>query len=756
MKSRVVQFIKETVLVQGFEEVGDEVEKKEESSAGQSAAAIVCAALKLWTTFVTVTADPSNTQNKDTDRGEERSEEDVEDEDEDADADSNESGETEMPADVNDLVSALFECIACEGATVCGLEIDGTVARLAVYESAALCAVECIRLCVVGRLLQVGHWHRLGWAFLAPNEGMRKRLLGALNTVIQTTAVHPRFLAYPCLFATDDVLAPIAEQGLMFAVRRLRSTHDGLCGLAIEKNSDKLRALAEINMPETVLPYVLHLLSYHPDFPTSSSIEDEADKRRLKGITKNLRMVTDTLLNSLQDDIGNLSFLLKQVNMISQHYEDSTDSENIGLNFVTILATKILSEKIKTQENVLAYPGDVRLPIELFQLRKGNAKRGRNVLEGLGDVDQAIEKVLKKGGRQAGGKRMLGRNVLKNKSVSPKRRTQASPKIRIAFDRLTDKNENDDEEGEDDTEKGGSSRARVPKKAKLSKARLPVEAPERASSRLQRGGGRPSVSYEEKEESDDEMEGWEAAAAEISLSQSQRLSKGSGTGSGTGTGGRTGSVAGTGTGSGLRREPSSALSGQKRGRKDESEQEEAEESAGGDSADDDDFNAAIKITNLNVKKQASSSSSSSSSSKHAATTATTASAAATKEMKSRPGSKKEEPYSDRIARSPEKKDYTSASPSQSPVSPLSPVVASSDDSPSKKENESDDYEQDRTEEDTEEAEEEEEEEEEDSEDVRPNRRSKAQPKKPVSRPTVNPSKLQEQKKVRLPRVLYVR
>jgi hypothetical protein len=747
VKSRVLQFIKETVLVQGFEGVGDEVEIEEESSEGRSVAAIVCAALKLWTSFVTVTADPSNTQNKDTDRGEERSEEDVEDEDENADADSNESGETEMPADVHDLVSVLFECIACEGATVCGLEIDGAVARLAVYESAALCAVECIRLCVVGRLLQVGHWHRLGWAFLAPNEGMRRRLLGALNTVIQTTAVHPRFLAYPCLFATDDTLAPIAEQGLMFAVRRLRSTHDGLCGLAIEKNSDKLRALAEINMPETVLPYVLHLLSYHPDFPTSSSIEDEADKRRLKGITKNLRMVTDTLLNSLQDDIGNLSFLLKQVNMISQHYEDSTDSENIGLNFVTILATKILSEKIKTQENVLAYPGDVRLPIELFQLRKGNAKRGRNVLEGLGDVDQAIEKVLKKGGRQAGGKRMLGRNVLKNKSVSPKRRTQASPKIRIAFDRLTDKNENDDEEGEDDAENGGSSRARVPKKSKLSKARLPVEAPERASSRLQRGGGRPSVSYEEKEESDDEMEGWEAAAAEISHIQSQRLSKGSRTGSGAGTG------RGTGTGTGLRRESSSALSGQKRGREDEEEQEEAEESAGGDSADDDDFNAAIKKTNLNVKKQAASSSSSSSSSKLAAATATaTATAAANKEIRSRPGSKKGEPYSDRIVRSPEK-DYTSASPSQSPVSPLSPVVASSDNSPRKKENESDDYEQDRTEEDTEEAVEEEEE---DSEDVRPNRRSKVQPKKPVSRPTANPSKVQEQKKVSLPRVLYLR
>ena len=749
VKDRVLRFIKETVLVHGFEGIEDEDEIDEGNGGGRSASGIVCAALKLWTSFVTVTADSLNHQNKHSNRAEERSEDNGEDENEEKEAegesDGNESEESDMPADVHDLVHVLFECIGCEGASVCGLELDGSVARLAVYESAALCAVECIRLCVVGRFLQVGHWHRLGWAFLASNDGMRRRLLSALNAVIQTTAVHPRFLAYPCLFATDDVLAPIAEQGLMFAVRRLRSTHDGLCGLAIEKNSDKLRALAEINMPETVLPYVLHLLSYHPDFPTSSSIEDEADKRRLKGITKNLRMVTDTLLNSLQDDIGNLSFLLKQVNMISQHYEDSTDCENIGLNFVTILATKILSEKIKTQENVLAYPGDVRLPIELFQLRKGNPKRGQNVLEGLGDVDQAIEKVLKKGGRMAGNKRALGRNVLKSKSVSPKKRTQPSPKVKIIVDRLIDKENNIDDDDGNNGEKGGgsASRAKVPKKAKLSKARLPIEAPERVSSRLQRGGGRPSVSYEEKEESDDEMEGWEAAAAEISLSQSNRLSKGSGTG--------TGSAGRTGTGS--VRESFSGLSGQKRNRKEaDDEQEGTEESAKDESADDDDdddYNAAIRKTILKPKQSSASSSSSSSSSSARIATVNTM------QSKNHPISKKEEDYSDRTESSPEKKDDASASPSQSPVSPLSPVVASSNNSPGKKENEHNRHVQGRVgqdegEERSEEQSEEEEEEEESSEDVRPNRRSKVQPKKPpsCSAATAKVLKPQEQKKVR--------
>ena len=84
--------------------------------------------------------------------------------------------------------------------------------------------------------------------------------------------------------------------GLMFAVRRLRSTHDILTGRAFHEDSSELRSLAEVNMPESVLPYVLHLLSYHPDFPTSSKIENDSDKRKLKNIMRNLRMVIDTLI----------------------------------------------------------------------------------------------------------------------------------------------------------------------------------------------------------------------------------------------------------------------------------------------------------------------------------------------------------------------------------------------------------------------------------------------------------------------------
>ena len=74
--------------------------------------------------------------------------------------------------------------------------------------------------------------------------------------------LHPKFLAYPCLFATDEALYPHAEQALGFAVQRLRRTHEELCSQAISQsgNIERLQRLADSLMPETVLPYLLLVL----------------------------------------------------------------------------------------------------------------------------------------------------------------------------------------------------------------------------------------------------------------------------------------------------------------------------------------------------------------------------------------------------------------------------------------------------------------------------------------------------------------
>lgn len=413
---------------------------------------------------------------------------------------------------MSDLVEALFDCIEVDGARACGCEIDGSAERGLVFETAACCAIKLLRLVVVGECLEVEKWHRLGWTLITHNEGTRKRLVGIFNSVIQTSSVHPRFLAYACLLATDEALVSDAEKALMFAVKRLRQTHDQICGRAMMEDSNDLRTLAEMSMPEALLPYVLHLLSYHPDFPTSSSVEDEASKRRLKGIYKNVRLITETLLNSVvSSGEDNLSYLLKQVNTISQHYTDATDSDNIGLNFVTLLATKILSEKIRNVDDVKANAGDVRLPPELFKLKKESRGGGRG--DALIEADSAMDKVLhSKGGR---GHKVKGRPPGRPAATSGRVGGLGPAKSKVA----TISNDEDEENSEEKV----SKKRKVEKKVKVVKAvkRLAVEPqPQRVSSRHSGSGGRKvSVDYNEKDESDDEVERWENAQAEISNSQ---------------------------------------------------------------------------------------------------------------------------------------------------------------------------------------------------------------------------------------------
>ena len=392
VKTRVLDFITADLLVDDFTGLhGDD---------GYSAAAAISPALELWTHMVSLSegarelrqqergSGPRTSAAKKGHRKRGSTEPDVSDEEEqDGDL---EQDPDELSSELQELMQTLFACIEAEGATVGSVPMDkDKSSRDVVYETATMCALDLIRLKSVGHHIQVDQWHRLGWALLNPKEQTRARLLERLNTVIQTSPVHQRFLVYPCLFATDETLEATAQRGLLFAVKRLRSTHESLCGSAIATDSDELRAMAEMHMPEGILPHALHLLSYHPEFPESSTMENELDKKRCRNIVKNLRMIHNVLMSTLPEGTNNLSFLLKQVNMIDQHYEDATDADNIGLNFVTRLCAKLLSEKIKTAENVAAYPGDVHLPSELFSLRKATRNKfgALDDREGLEEAD---------------------------------------------------------------------------------------------------------------------------------------------------------------------------------------------------------------------------------------------------------------------------------------------------------------------------------------------------------------------------------
>ena len=227
VKKKILDFIQKEILVKKFEEYSSE------HSQGYSISETVCAAIKLWSALVTVTAESKENENnirklkkenknknmkenKNKNMKENKNKTEYENNEESENENENEEEEEEemkMSNDINDLINVLYEIIDSHGSCVGELEIDGTNARNDVYEAAATSLVGMIKLRSVGLYLSVEKWHQLGWIFLTTNDKIKRNVLLALNTIIQTTAVHPRFLSYSCLLATDDVLAPMAEQG---------------------------------------------------------------------------------------------------------------------------------------------------------------------------------------------------------------------------------------------------------------------------------------------------------------------------------------------------------------------------------------------------------------------------------------------------------------------------------------------------------------------------------------------------------------
>ena len=271
----------------------------------------------------------------------------------------------------------------------------------------------------IGRQLTTDAWKKLGWSLMHADEGVRRVLVQQLFMTLQTTSVHLRFLVYPLLLMTETRYAAMAEHALYFNVMRLRRTHEVISAKAVATQSDSMQSKAKDNMPENVMPYVLYLLSYHPEFPTTTTVESESDRRKLRKMATIIRTAVKVLAETLPGEENNIAFLLKQVNMIQGHYEDRHDVENLGLHFVTRLTTKILNERVRTDDNVQEYRGDVGLPMELFRLRRDHVKPGLRgaaqdlivnaVQEGMLEAETAIDRALAGNKKGGGGGMFTGR-----------------------------------------------------------------------------------------------------------------------------------------------------------------------------------------------------------------------------------------------------------------------------------------------------------------------------------------------------------
>ena len=217
---------------------------------------------------------------------------------------------------VKQLVETLFNCLDEYGNSLGVQNFTTTSSKAIVFETAATCSLGFIRVQSIGKKLQTDAWKKLAWVLIHEDSDLRKSLAKTLFSIIQTSSVHLKFLVYPILYATDEELNPIAEKSLLFNIKRLRRTHEVMSQKAMMEENDELHERASDNIPENILPYVLYLLSYHPDFPTSTSCDNDGDIRRLKKIATIVRMVVKVLVDSLSSEENNIAFLLKQVNMI--------------------------------------------------------------------------------------------------------------------------------------------------------------------------------------------------------------------------------------------------------------------------------------------------------------------------------------------------------------------------------------------------------------------------------------------------------
>jgi hypothetical protein len=408
----------------------------------------------------------------------------------------------ELSNELNDLITNLFNSIQSNGEKILNISANNKVDCNNILETAACCAFHLIKIQTVGKNFSTLQWQTLGWTLInTDNEITKRKLLNSLNVTIQTSVVHPRFLAYSCLLAGDENCSLIAEQALMFAVKRWRCTYELTLTTADSEKSNKLRKLAEDNMPEHILPYVLHLLSYHPDFPITASLDTDADKKRMKTLVKCVKMILSVLLDSLANQADNLSFLLKQVQMISQYYQDRNDPDNVGLHFVARTTAKLLNERVKTAENMQSYPRDINLPMDLY-IHRSNCKSGTNgnnnsidigvIVPGLEDAEVAIDKALS-GGKNRWGKGTSSELFSFVSGTPAKNQTKRKRNIKID----SNQDENDDI-------------VTVSSKKKNVKKELPVEMPSRISSRSKS----KTVTYIEPEESEKEVELWEKEMAE--------------------------------------------------------------------------------------------------------------------------------------------------------------------------------------------------------------------------------------------------
>jgi hypothetical protein len=312
--------------------------------------------------------------------------------------------------------------------------------RTAIRTTSALALLRLCdaRLALDKRFLSPARWHTLSGVFLDDEKVCRDRLLLELGLMLTGNgkfgkckgagqAVIPslRFFAFVvfCVDGEHGAAHCGANGNAAYVGKRSQNTKieasEGVVFLrkAYEETSAQARArgpaaeeefekkMKTVLMPEYVVPYAFHLLSFRRETPSagaSAQGDDEyADdvESQSRVLRKRLKWLFDPLVMSLGDSARNISFLLRMVEMLGKLFQptmppekreipssnlDTTQGgdeldwqlQTSKLQAVCSTAREVLLAYVKKDVNLAPYPGSIQVPGHLFRRRLvRNSKR---------------------------------------------------------------------------------------------------------------------------------------------------------------------------------------------------------------------------------------------------------------------------------------------------------------------------------------------------------------------------------------------
>jgi len=307
--------------------------------------------------------------------------------------------------------------------------------RGALKQCASLCLLRLCdpRLRLDRRHLTTERWHILAGTFLEDERDAREAVMKELSLMLTGNGSFGRFRGHlamvPLLrlvaFATlcvdgDNGLSNSAANGNAANVGKTTLSiryHTRECVIALRKAFEATAVQARANgaeaekafeskmkvslMPEFVVLYAFHLLSFRPETPLCWSgnsfssaqanldLDVNVDENGQRILRKRLKWLFDPLVLSLGDSADNISFLLRMTEALGSYepimqattnatkrglvYQPNTKNQQLApskLKVVCLAAREVLLSYVKKDVNLAFYPGRISLPAHLFKRRQ--------------------------------------------------------------------------------------------------------------------------------------------------------------------------------------------------------------------------------------------------------------------------------------------------------------------------------------------------------------------------------------------------